>query len=126
MKKITLILLGISLLFILAGCAAVLVGAGIAGGMELGQDSARIAKDTSFANAYQATFKTLEEMGTVLSENKYAGKIEAEVRESKITAQIDRLTPKTVRIKITARKNVTFLPNAELAQEILNRVISKI
>lgn len=126
MKKITVILLGISLLFILAGCAAVLVGAGVAGGMELGADSAKIAKDISFTSAYSATDKTLAEMGTIKLENKYTGKIEAEVRESKVTAQIDRLTPKTVRIKITARKNITFLPNVDLAQEILNNIISKL
>jgi hypothetical protein len=126
MKKFMVVLLILSLISIFAGCAAVLVGAGVVGGMELSSDSAKIAKDTSFDAAYSATYRTLQDMGAIMRENKYSGKIEAEVRDSKITAQISRVSRNTVSVKITARKKGTFLPNADLAQEILNNAMQKL
>jgi hypothetical protein len=126
LKKITVILLLLSSICIFAGCAAVLIGAGIVGGMELSSDSAKIAKDISFDDAYAATFRTLQDMGAITMENKYSGRIEAEVRDSKIKAQINRVSRKTVSIKISARKKNTLLPNVDLAQEILNNVMQKL
>lgn len=126
MKKVAVVLLIISFICIFASCAAVLIGAGVAGGMELGEDSARIARDVPFNSAYSTAYKTLQEMGVITLENKYTGRIEAEVRDSKVTAQLDRITPKTVGIRITARKKITFLPNVDLSQEILNRINNKL
>jgi hypothetical protein len=126
LKKITVVLLLLSSIFIFTGCAAVLIGAGVVGGMELSSDSAKTARDTSFDAAYSAAFRTIQDMGTITMENKYSGRIEAEVRDSKIKAQISRVSRKTVAIKITARKKNTLLPNVNLAQEILNNVVQKL
>lgn len=125
MRKLAVGILLISLILLISGCAAVLVGAGVVGGIELSTDSAKVAKDTSFESAYAATHQTLQQMGTIIQENKYSGRIEAEVRDSKIKAQISRVSRATVSIKITARKKVAFLPNPDLAQEILNNIMLK-
>jgi hypothetical protein len=126
LKKLTVVLLLLSSIFIFTGCAAVLIGAGVVGGMELSSDSAKIAKDTSFDAAYSAAFRTIQDIGTITMENKYSGRIEAEVRDSKIRVQISRISRQTVSIKITARKKGTLLPNVDLAQEILNSVVQKL
>lgn len=121
------IMKGIAVALILlmsSGCAAVLIGGGIAGGMAVSRDTAEIVKDTSYDKAWDVTRKTLDEMGVINLEDKKAGKIEANVKDSKITAQVTQLTGKSVKVTIKARKNM--FPKIELAMEIVNKINGKL
>lgn len=104
MKKVAVVLLIISFICIFASCAAVLIGAGVAGGMELGEDSARIARDVPFNSAYSTAYKTLQEMGVITLENKYTGRIEAEVRDSKSPRNSTESRPKQLGLELPPGK----------------------
>jgi hypothetical protein len=101
-----------------SGCAALLVGAGVAGGVAISKDTARLDKDKNFDTAWSVTYKTLKEMGDITLQDKHTGKIEATIQEAKVIASIKTLTQKTTRIEIKSRKNL--LPCMELAIEIIN------
>lgn len=123
MKSRLLALLLLSLCIVTSGCAAVLVGAGAAGGIAISKDSASVNLDKSFDAAWKVTYKQLEKMGAINLQDKKAGKIEANIQDSEVTANIKQLTPKTVTIDIKARKNL--FPNLTLAEDILNRIIQQ-
>ena len=115
-----MVLLGIST----AGCALFLVGAGAAGGVAISKDTATVNVDKSFEQAWNVTYKQLESMGAINLQDKKVGKIGANIQNSEVTANIKRLTRKTVTIEIKARKNL--LPNVGLAQDILNAIIQQL
>lgn len=105
------------------GCAAVLIGAGVAGGVAISEDTAKLEVDTSYNRAWSVTYDTIKKMGAINSQDKDSGKIEANVQDTKIEAKVLPLTPQAVRIEIKARKNL--LPNMDLAMTIINRINSK-
>lgn len=105
------------------GCAAVLIGAGVAGGVAISEDTAKLEVDTSYNRAWSITYDTIKKMGAINNQDKLSGKIEANVQDSKITAKVIPITPQTVRIEIKSRKNL--LPNMDLAMNIINRINSK-
>ena len=108
----------------LYGCVAVLIGAGVAGGIAISEDTAKLEADTGFRRAWGAAYEAVESMGAITSRDKDAGKIEATVRESKVNVQIVAVTSKTIRIQVKARKNL--LPNIDLAMEIINKINSRL
>lgn len=105
------------------GCAAVLIGAGVAGGVAISEDTAKLESDTSYNRAWNVAYATLKEMGAINTQDKDSGKIEANVQDSKIEARIIPVTSRTVRIEVKARKNM--LPNMDLAMTIVNKIHSK-
>ena len=123
MKKL---LIGLTCLLSLAafsGCAAVLIGAGVAGGVAISEDTAKLEADTSYNTAWKVTYATLKEMGAINSQNKDSGKIEANVQDTKIEARVIPITSKTIRVEVKARKNL--LPNMDLAMTIVNKIHNK-
>jgi hypothetical protein len=123
MKKYALVLSLMIGCLGLYGCAAVLVGAGVAGGIAISEDTAKLEVDTNFDRAWKITLNTVKSMGVVGSSDRDSGKIEATIQDSKVEAKIIPLTAKTVRIQVKARKNL--LPNMDLAMRIINRINSK-
>ncbi len=107
-----------------SGCAAVLVGAGVAGGIAISEDTAKLEADTSYDRAWKLTYDAVKSMGVITKSDRDLGKIEAMVQESKVEAKIVPLTSRTVRIEIKARKNL--LPNMDLAMRIINKINSKL
>ncbi|MBL7081823.1 MAG: DUF3568 family protein [Candidatus Omnitrophica bacterium] len=120
MKRVILVVLSICFLGTLCGCAAVLLGGAVAGGMAVSKDTAKLETDTSFQRAWTVTYNTLLEMGEISLRDEDAGEIEAKINDSDVTAQIIRITRKSVRIEIKARKNL--MPEVGLAVEIINKI----
>jgi hypothetical protein len=106
------------------GCAAILVGAGVAGGIAISEDTAKLEADTSYDRAWKLTYDAVKSMGVITESDRELGKIEALVQESKVEAKVVPLTSRTVRIEIKARKNL--LPNMDLAMRIINKINSKL
>ncbi len=105
------------------GCAAVLIGAGVAGGVAISEDTAKLEVDTSFNRAWSVTYDTIKKMGAINTQDKTSGKIEANVDDIKIEAKVIPITAQTVRIEVKARKNL--LPKMDMAMNIINRINSK-
>ena len=121
--KFASVMIILAVLF-LSGCAAVLLGGGVAGGMAIGKDTMTIEKDTNFNRAWKITLRALEEMGYVQLQDSTAGIIEADIKDSKVTVMVTQITPATVRVEVKARKNM--LPNMDLVVEITNKINSKL
>ncbi|NQT33024.1 MAG: DUF3568 family protein [Candidatus Omnitrophica bacterium] len=105
------------------GCALFLIGAGAAGGIAISKDSAELNLDKPYAEVYEATVDVLDEMGAVKLQDIKAGRVEASVQGSSVTAKVKRITEKTTGITVSARKNL--LPNVDMAVNVLNNVNNK-
>lgn len=109
----------------LAGCAAVLIGGGVAGGLTIAKDTVELNADRPYNTAWSATLKEIKKMGGVLIiEDKKAGKIEANIKESKVEITLNQITPKTVQMRIKARKNL--FPNIELANTLSTKIAARL
>ncbi|MCP4653747.1 MAG: DUF3568 family protein [Candidatus Omnitrophica bacterium] len=115
-----------SLVFCLfvSGCALFLIGGGVAGGLALSKDRARMQEDVTYNRAWAVTRKVIDSMGVIIAEDKTAGKIQALVQEAKVVARIKRITKKATQIDIKARKNL--MPNIDLAVDISNKIMDKL
>lgn len=109
---------------LLSGCVAVLVGAGVAGGIAASQDKGQLQVDCNFDRAFKTTHVALDRMGIINSEDKSSGSIEATLQESHVIARVVSVTAHSTRIEIKARKNL--LPNIDLANKIINDINNRL
>ena len=124
MKKfLGALLLAASLGF--SGCAAVLLGAGAAGGYALSKDSVKNNFDLSKDRVYKTSLSVVKEMGQITLEDQKNGKIQAKVREADITITVKPLTKKTVELKVQGR-NKFKMPAVDVAQEIYNKIAERL
>ena len=111
---------------VLSGCAAVLVGAGAAGGYAIGPDYVQGETDKDFSGIYNSALDVAGIMGVIQS--KYSspavGKIRAKVENSSLEISIERLTRHTLRLKVKSRKNL--MPNIALAQKVYNNILQRV
>lgn len=123
MRKAFMAFYMVLVLLTLSGCTAVLLGAGVAGGVAISEDTAKLEVNTSYARAWGVTYDTIESMGAIKDQDKDTGKIVANVQDAHIEAKVIPITPKMVRIEVKARKNL--LPKMDMAMNIINRINSK-
>jgi hypothetical protein len=124
MKKFVFGIFTVYLLLTSCGCALLLIGGGVAGGIAISQDTAKLEIDRSFDRGWSVTYSTLKNMGTINLEDRKTGKIEADIKGSQVIAHISQITARSIRVEIKARKNL--FPNVDLATEILNLINRKI
>ena len=103
-----------------SGCAVFLVGAGVAGGLAASKDTAKLEIDKNMNQAWSAAGNVIKQMGVITAENKKAGIMEANVRDTKVKVTIIQMTPKSVRVEVKSRKNM--MPQMDLSTEILNKI----
>ncbi|MBL8014258.1 MAG: DUF3568 family protein [Candidatus Omnitrophica bacterium] len=123
MKRIVLASWMLVSLLAFSGCAAILIGAGVAGGVAISEDTAKLEIDTTYDRAWNAVHEMVKSMGIINAQNKDSGKIEANIQDSRVDVKVLPVTSKTVRVEVKARKNL--LPNMDLAMTIINRINSK-
>jgi len=125
MKKFSLILTGLLLSTMLfSGCFALILGAGVAGGIAISQDTIRLQANTTFDRAWKTAHTALDKMGIINSEDQKAGTVVATIEESHVVAKISLIAPRVVRIEVKARKNL--LPNQDLASRIINDINNRL
>ena len=125
MKKYSLLLVSLLMsTFLFSGCIAIILGAGVAGGIVISQDTVRLQFDTNSERAWDKTHAALDKMGIINSEDKKAGTIEATIQESHVTARITPVTTQAMRIEVKARKNL--LPNIDLANKVINDINNRL
>ena len=122
MRKI--IILGV-LVFFLSGCAAMLVGAGAAGGYAIGKDYIQGESDKNFESVYNSAVNIAGILGIIQSQfsNPSIAKIKARVESGTLEINIERLTRQTLRLKVKSRKNL--MPNIELAQKVYSKILQQ-
>ena len=108
----------------LSGCAAVLIGAGAAGGYALSKDSVKNHFDISRDRVYARSLRVAKEMGLVTLEDAKKGLIKAEVKGADVTITVEPVTKKTVELKVKA-KDRFLVPKVDIAQEVYTKIIEK-
>lgn len=106
--------------FLFSGCVAIILGAGVAGGIAVSQDTIRLQSNTSHDRAFNVTHQTLDRIGIINKEDQKAGIIESTVEDSHVVARIIPVTKNSIRIEVKVRKNL--LPNMDLASKIVNDI----
>ena len=119
-RKLLVVLVSVLSLGI-SGCAAVLIGAGAAGGYALSKDSVRGHFDKSESRAFKSSLAVAKKMGQVTLEDSENGRIKAKIKEMDVTIIVKRLTEKTVELQVKAR-NKYKMPEIEVAQEVYREI----
>jgi len=108
----------------LSGCAAVLIGAGAAGGYAISNDSVKNAFDRSPRQVYRHSLAVVKKMGETTMEDVKNHRIEARVQEVNVVVTIKSLTKQTVELEVSAR-NKLLMPRVDVAQEVYNAIVER-
>lgn len=109
----------------LSGCAALLVGAGAAGGYAISRDSIRNTFALPYTQVFQVSRQVMGDVGLVTLEDQSRGIITADVQGTTVTATIRVVTNSSVELKVKAR-NQLWLPKIDVAQTVYNRIIERL
>jgi hypothetical protein len=104
-----------------SGCIFVIAGVAALGGYAVSKDTIQGETDKTFVNVWNSSVDVLNIMGTVYSEYKSKGQIEAKIDASDVKVQIEEITSRTTRLRISARKYL--LPDIGLAQRLYIKII---
>ncbi|MBI3315005.1 MAG: DUF3568 family protein [Candidatus Omnitrophica bacterium] len=103
-----------------SGCAAMLIGAGVAGGLVISEDAAKFNVDKDFNHAWAASHQALFQEGKITFEDKTAGKMEAAVGDSRVVVLVKAITRRSTSVEVKARKNL--LPHLALSTDISHKI----
>lgn len=109
-----------------AGCGVFLLGAGAAGGYAISSDTVEYFSDLDYDRVWTAVQKTLEEQGIITLDSKATGLMEAKVDGSVVKTTLEKVTSKSNRLRIKARRAKELFPDIKLAQRTLIEVIKKV
>ena len=105
-----------------SGCAALLVGAGMAGGYAISKDAVRNQFDLSKEAIYQESLGVAKQMGFVTVEDPQHGTIKLKIGEANVTITVRPLTRRSTELKVRAR-NAFMMPEIDIAQQVYNKII---
>lgn len=121
--KIKIFLLLICVFF-LSGCAAVLIGGGVIGGMAVGKDTVKSGVEAGFDRTWNASLDEVKKVAEIKIEDKKHGIIEAtSIGGETITIKIREITPRACEILVKSRKNL--LPNITLAHDLSSKIVNR-
>jgi len=109
----------------LSGCAALLLGAGAAGGYAISKDSVKNHFDLPMSHVFQVSREVVENQGLILLEDARRGLIKAEVAGANVTVTVKPVSPRTVELQVKARSDV-LLPKIEVAQAVYNKIFERL
>ena len=107
----------------LSGCAILLIGAGAAGGYAISKDSVKNSFDLSQGHVYRQALAVAKQMGNVTLEDEKHGFLRANINDAVVTITVKQITKKTVELKVKARN---VMPKIEVAQEVYNKIASRL
>jgi len=113
----------VSCLLLQSGCLALIIGgaAGALGAYAVSKDTIQAETDIPFDRLVESARTICAARGLVLQEDTLGGYIHATIESSKVYVRLNRLTKSTVRVSVSARKNL--LPNIELAQDVFVKIM---
>ena len=105
-----------------SSCTALLIGGAI--GYEISSDSVKADVDTSYDRAYDASLETIRAMGGLSIDKKTEGWVKSDLNNYNVAVHLEKLTEKTVRITISARKYA--LPKPQYARDVLVKILNRL
>lgn len=100
----------------LAGCAPLLMTTGAVVGYAVSKDSVTVDLDQSWDRVWEISLRQTQRMGRIKREDRENGRIDAHIQKTDVVLILQKLTPKTVRVVIHARRYL--LPHVETAQRL--------
>ncbi len=110
---------------LVSGCAALLIGAGAAGGYAISRDSIKNDFDLPMSRVFQVSRDVAKEQGLITLEDDHRGLIKAQVEGANVTITVKQVSHKTVELRVGARNDV-FLPKIEVAQAIYTKIVERL
>ncbi len=108
-----------------AGCAPVLIGAGVAGGYAISKDSVRNTFSYPRSHVYAVSREIVRDEGLIIEDHEAQGTLKAEVEGTRVTVTVRQVSETSVELKVKAR-NKFMMPMIEVAQAIYNRISGKL
>ncbi|HTL46442.1 MAG TPA: hypothetical protein VL688_00065 [Verrucomicrobiae bacterium] len=108
------------------GCALFVLGAGAAGGYAISRDEIEGFSDKSADAVWSSALEVLTGQGAILLQDKQTGHLEAKVGGSEVKIEIFQVTPKSVRMRVQARKGYNLFPDMKLAQRIYTLLVNEL
>ncbi len=105
-----------------SSCAAILIGGAV--GYEVSADSVKANVDSSYDKTYDASFETLRAIGGLSVDKKEEGWVKSEMNNYDVAVHIEKLTEKTARITVSARKYA--LPKPQYARDVLAKILKRV
>ncbi len=121
-RKIFILSLLVLAVPLFSSCAALLIGGAV--GYEVSADSVKANVDSSYDKAYDASLETLRAIGGLSVDKKEEGWVKSDVNQYNVAVHIEKLTEKTVRVTVSARKYA--LPKAQYARDILAKILKRV
>lgn len=121
MRRLPMILVaGGSLM--LSGCAALLLGVGLAGGYAVSQDSVRNVFDLPKNRIFDQSLAVAKQQGVVTVEDRVHGRIQAKIQKTNITITVRPLTRRAIELKVQGRNDV-LLPEMDVVQDVYTKIL---
>lgn len=122
------ILLLASVIILLSGCApAVLIGVGATGVAYHEEDQIKEEVNHDYNVAYYSSLSVLSSKGVITAHDKKLGKIYGRITvddtDYDVLIEVKELEDNKSKIYVKVRKNL--IPNMELANEILDKIVAK-
>jgi len=109
----------------LSGCAALLVGAGVAGGYAISKDAVSNHFDLPMSQVYRASRDVATETGLITLEDEHRGLIKATIEGAKVTISVTKVSDRTVKLKVKARNDL-MMPAIDVAQAVYNKIFDRL
>ena len=109
----------------LSGCAALLLGAGAAGGYAISKDSVKNDFDLSRSQVYRVSRDVVNQLGLITLEDERHGLLKATVEGVTVTVTVKPMTRKTVEVTVAARNNL-LLPEIGVAQSVYTKILERL
>ncbi len=106
----------------LSGCPVLLLGAGVAGGYAISEDSVRNQFEMTKPDLYARSRAVAQELGLITAEDSRGGIIRAKIQDANVTISVKPLTRKSVELKVKAR-NSFMMPEVDVAQAVYNKIV---
>ncbi len=115
--------LGLIGCLLFSGCIFIVAGVGALGGYAISKDTIQGETEKTFDSVWNTSKDVLNTMGQVITENKSKGEFEADFSPSIVKVKMEELTPKVVRLRVSARKYM--FPDISLAQKIFIKIVEQ-
>ena len=109
----------------LSGCAAVLIGAGAAGGYAISKDSVQNGFDLPRSRVFAVSRDVDKAMGLLTTEDATHGLLKAVVEGANVTVTVSPITRKTVELRVKARNDL-LMPKVDIAQAIYTKILERL
>lgn len=117
---------GLSLTFLLNGCVLLAIGAaGAAGGYAVSSDGIEGISDKSYDHVWQTASEVLEKQGVIEAKDKPQGEMTAKVGGSRVKFRMEQATPKSVIVRVQARRLWRAFPDMNLARRIYSMTMKE-